>query len=166
MWEDSQPFRDVVQLLVNDGQLDEALAVADRWLPEGAPDWLLHDALAQKVVAKVEPLVGEAAAHVRPMIASETSLKSDPASCILIFCSRFHNDLSPLEQVATPLAPRAFFGWSSARPQNTSMRRVSDAWAQPGDHIDRQGAREARASTMGSDLWTLSWRYSEQSRSA
>ena len=63
-------------------------------------------------------------------------------------------------------ARRAFFGWSSARPQNTSMRRVSDAWAQPGDHIDRQGAREARASTMGSDLWTLSWRYSEQSRSA
>ena len=61
VWEDSQPFRDVVQLLVNDGQLDEALAVADRWLPEGAPDWLLHDALAQKVVAKVEPLVGEAA---------------------------------------------------------------------------------------------------------
>ena len=89
-----------------------------------------------------------------------------------------------LEEKASSMGALRFYAWEdggppspSVRPQNTSARSVSDAWAQPGDHIDRHGAsvlqvseeKHARAaSTMGSDkvFWHCRGRRSEQCRSA
>ncbi|KAJ7536047.1 hypothetical protein O6H91_12G054900 [Diphasiastrum complanatum] len=41
-WENERPYEEAVQRLMEEGKLIDALALADRWLPDGAPDLLLQ----------------------------------------------------------------------------------------------------------------------------
>ena len=46
LWEDSGPYLVRVRQLAAEGKHTEAMALADRWLPGGVPDWVLHEAAA------------------------------------------------------------------------------------------------------------------------
>jgi zinc finger FYVE domain-containing protein 26 len=46
LWEDTTAYHGRLKQLAAEGKYAEAIALADCWLPSGAPDWVLHEAAA------------------------------------------------------------------------------------------------------------------------
>ena len=46
LWEDTTAYHGRLKQLAAEGKYVEAIALADCWLPSGAPDWVLHEAAA------------------------------------------------------------------------------------------------------------------------